>query len=101
VGIADLNYDIPNVRKVPVLVDNHIVHPTEENVLTGRYPFVRPLLLVFDKSHATNDSKLREPIVRYVLSREGQLAVMKSGFFPVDPDFAMHQVSEIFGKQIR
>lgn len=101
VGIADMNYDIPNVRKVPVLVGNHIVHATEENVLTGRYPFVRPLLLVFDKSLAANDSKLRESMVRYVLSREGQLAVMKSGFFPVDPDFAMHQISEIFGKQIR
>jgi phosphate transport system substrate-binding protein len=101
VGIADMNYHVPNVRKVPVLINNQIVQATEENVLTGRYPLVRPLVIVFDKSQTKEDGKLRESIARFVLSREGQLAVMKSGFFPVDQDFAMHQIAEIFGQQLR
>jgi phosphate transport system substrate-binding protein len=101
VGIADMNYSIPNARKVPLLVDNQIVEATEENVLTGRYPLVRPLVLVFDKAQVIGDEKLRESVVRYVLSREGQMAVMKSGFYPVDPGFAVHQIAEIFGQQLR
>ncbi len=100
-GIADMNYNVPNVRKVPVLVNNQIVQATEENVLTGRYPLVRPLVLVFDRSKSMEDSNLRESITRFVLSREGQLAVMKSGFFPVDQDFAKHQIAEVFGQQLR
>ena len=100
-GIADMNYNVPNVRKVPVLVNNQIVQATEENVLTGRYPLVRPLVLVFDRSKSMEDGNLRESITRFVLSREGQLAVMKSGFFPVDQDFAKHQIAEVFGQQLR
>ena len=96
-----MNYNVPNVRKVPVLVNNQIVQATEENVLTGRYPLVRPLVLVFDRSKSMEDSNLRESITRFVLSREGQLAVMKSGFFPVDQDFAKHQIAEVFGQQLR
>lgn len=101
VGLADINYSNPSIRRVPLVVDNQAVEPIEENVLSGRYPLVRPLVLVFDKAQANNDGKLRESITRYVLSREGQTAVMKSGFYPIDPALANHQISEVFGQQLR
>lgn len=101
VGLSDMNYAIPYMRKVPLFVDGHVVEPTEENVLSGKYPLVRPLILVFDKSMLQSDKQLRESIIRFVLSRDGQLSVMKSGFFPVDPGFANHQIAEIFGLQMR
>jgi hypothetical protein len=62
---------------------------------------VRPLILIFDKSKAGADGRLRESMIRFVLSREGQMSVMKSGFYPVDPGFAHHQISEVFGQQVR
>ena len=101
VGIADANATGPNLRRLPLLVDNQFVDATEENVLTGKYPLVRPLILIFDKSKAGADGRLRESMIRFVLSREGQMSVMKSGFYPVDPGFAHHQISEVFGQQVR
>lgn len=101
VGLSDINYSNPSIRRVPLMVDNRAVIANEENVLAGQYPLVRPLVLVFDKAQANTDGKLRESIVRYVLSREGQTAVMKSGFYPIDPGLANHQIAEVFGQQLR
>ena len=101
VGLGDLYAGIPGTRRVPLIVDNRVVDATEENVLNGSYPLVRPFILVFDKSQCAVDAGLRESVVRFVLSRDGQGIVMKSGLFPVDPAFANHQIAEVFGQKVR
>jgi len=101
VGFADIHYDHPDVRRVPVLVQGNVVQADELNVMAGKYPIVRPLILVLDKSQLASDGKLRESMLRYVLSRDGQTLVMKSGFFPLDPGFIHQALSELFGEQLR
>jgi len=101
VGFADINFEHPDVRRVPLMVQGELVQANEINVLAGKYPIVRPLMLVLDKDQLTKDGKLRESILRYVLSRDGQNVVMKSGFFPLDPGFVHHQLTELFGQQLR
>jgi hypothetical protein len=44
---------------------------------------------------------LREGILRYVLSRDGQLEAIRAGFFPVDPAFIRKQLDGISGPQVR
>lgn len=101
VGFADINFEHPDVRRVPLVVQGELVQANEENVLAGKYPIVRPLMLVLDKEQLTQDGKLRESILRYVLSRDGQMVLMKSGFFPLDAGFINHQLTELFGQQLR
>lgn len=101
VGFADINFEHPDVRRVPLMVQGELIQANEMNVLAGKYPIVRPLMLVLDKDQLTKDGKLRESILRYVLSRDGQNIVMKSGFFPLDPGFVNHQLTELFGQQLR
>jgi len=101
VGFADINYFHPEVRRVPVLVQGNLIEANEAMVLAGKYPIVRPLLVVFDKSQLAGDGKLRESILRYLLSRDGQSVVVKAGFYPADPGFIKHQLTEIFGQQLR
>jgi phosphate transport system substrate-binding protein len=101
VGFADIRYEHPNVRRVPLLVQGQVVQANEFNVLTGKYPIVRPLVLVLDKAQLPKDGKIRESILRYVLSRDGQAIVMKAGFFPLDPAFIHQQLTELFGEQLR
>lgn len=101
VGLGDLYAGIPGTRRVPLVVDNRVVEASEENVLNGSYPLVRPFILIFDKSQCEVDGGLREAVVRFVLSRDGQSTVMKSGLFPVDPAFANHQIAEVFGQGVR
>jgi hypothetical protein len=50
VGIGDLYAGIPGTRRIPLIVDNRVVDASEENVLNGSYPLVRPFILIFDKS---------------------------------------------------
>ena len=69
------------------MVQGELVQANEITVLAGKYPIVCRLMLVLDKEQLTKDGKLRETILRYVLSRDGQNVVMKSGFFPLDPGF--------------
>jgi phosphate transport system substrate-binding protein len=101
IGFADLNYEHPDVRRVPLAVGRDIVAATEANVLMGKYPIVRPLMLVLDKDQLSRDGKVRESVLRYVLSRDGQLVMMQSGFYPLDPGFVQHQLTELFGQQLR
>jgi phosphate transport system substrate-binding protein len=100
VGIGDLYSGIPGIRRVPLVVDNRVVDATEENVLSGSYSLVRPFVMIFDKSQCAVDGGLREEIIRFVLSRDGQATVLKSGLFPVDPAFATHQITEVFGQKV-
>ena len=74
---------------------------TEQSFLSGQYPFVRPLLLVIDKSQMASDGGLREAMLRYVLSRDGQLEAVREGFFPLDPAFIRKQLDQISGPQMR
>jgi phosphate transport system substrate-binding protein len=101
IGFADLNYEHPDVRRVPLAVGRDIVAATEANVLMGKYPIVRPLMLVLDKDQLARDGRVRESVLRYVLSRDGQLVMMQSGFYPLDPGFVQHQLTELFGQQLR
>ncbi len=93
VGLGDLYAGIPGTRRVPLIVDNLVVDAIEENILNYSYPLFRPFVLVFDKSQCAVDAGMRESVVRFVLSRDGQAIVMKWGLFPVDPAFANHQIA--------
>jgi len=101
VGLADIHTSYASIRRLPVLVNGLVVEATEENILLGRYPLLRPLLLVFDKNAIKDDNKLRESMIRFVLSREGQIAVMGAGFIPLDSGFINHQLNECLGQQLR
>jgi phosphate transport system substrate-binding protein len=101
VGFADLNFEHPDVRRVPLVVQGELVQANEVNVWMGKYPIVRPLMLVLDRDQLAKDGKFRESVLRYVLSRDGQITVMKAGFFPLDPGFVHQQLTELFGTQLR
>ena len=97
-GFGEAN---PKVRAVPLVLNGSAVEATEANFLAGRYPFVRPLTLIIDKEATKTDGGLREGILRYVLSRDGQLEAIRAGFFPLDPAFIRKQLDGISGPQVR
>ena len=97
-GFGDHNAD---VRAVPLVLQGIAVEASEENFLAGRYPFVRPLMLIVDQATLRTDGGLRESILRYVLSRDGQLEAIRAGFFPLDPAFIRKQLDLISGPQVR
>jgi phosphate transport system substrate-binding protein len=101
VGLCGFGEATPQIRAVPLILNGVAVPATEQTFLAGQYPFVRPLILVIDKSAMTNDGGLREAILRYILSRDGQLEAIRAGFYPLDPAFIRHQLDDICGPQLR
>jgi phosphate transport system substrate-binding protein len=101
IGLAGILHAREELRMVPLIVNGEWIEPTEENVLGGRYPLMRPLFLVFDKSVKTEESSIRDDLIRFLLSRDGQLAVMNSGFYPLQAGFVQHQLNNIFGPRLR
>ncbi len=101
VGICGFGEATAQVRPVSLIINGNRVPATEQSFLSGQYPFVRPLLLVIDKAQMASDGGLREAMLRYVLSRDGQLEAVREGFFPLDPAFIRKQLDLISGPQMR
>lgn len=101
VGICGFGEATAQVRPVSLIINGVRVPATEQSFLSGQYPFVRPLVLVIDKAQMKSDGGLREAMLRYVLSRDGQLEAIRNDFFPLDPAFIRKQLDQISGPQMR
>ncbi|MEI7462255.1 MAG: PstS family phosphate ABC transporter substrate-binding protein [Pirellula sp.] len=101
VGICGFGEATDLVRPVGLILNGVQVPASEQSFLAGQYPFVRPLLLVVDKAQMAIDGGLRESVLRYILSRDGQMEAIRAGFFPIDPAFIRQQLDQISGPQMR
>lgn len=101
IGIGEMSNHQTSIRKVPLILQGQLVMPDEASVLTGKYPLMRPLMLVVDKKQLQGDGGLREAVLQYVLSKDGQTEVMKAGFYPLNPAFIRQQLEAVSGQQLR
>jgi phosphate transport system substrate-binding protein len=101
IGLVGIENENPGVRRVPLMVSGHLVEAEDEHVLEGKYPLIRPLMIVFDKAQLSQGGQARESLLRYMLSRDGQTVLMKSGFYPLEPGLIQHELNVIFGQQLR
>lgn len=101
VGLSGFGESIEQLKAVSLILNGTLVPATEQSFLTGQYPLVRPLVLVVDKEQMKSDGGLRESILRYVLSRDGQLEAVRAGFYPLDPSYIRHQIDSVSGPQMR
>lgn len=101
VGIAGFGDAVAGVRTVSLNLRGTVVPANEQSFMSGQYPLVRPLVLVFDKAQMKIDGGLRESMLRYILSRDGQMEAIRAGFFPLDPSFIHKELDEICGTRMR
>jgi phosphate transport system substrate-binding protein len=60
-----------------------VVEATVENAYSGAYPLSRFLYLYVNHKAGMQLDPLRAEFIRYVFSKEGQIAVVKDGYYPV------------------
>lgn len=101
VGLSGFGESREALKAVALSLPSGVVSADEQSFLSGRYPFVRPLVLVIDKAAMASDGGLRESLLRYVLSRDGQLEAVRAGFYPLDPAFIRKELDQIVGPQVR
>jgi phosphate transport system substrate-binding protein len=90
IGYSGVGYKTADVRAVPLSVDDggECYEASPEMAYSGDYPITRFLYVYINKNPGRAMDPLRAEFVRYVLSRQGQEAVIKDGYYPITAEVA-------------
>jgi phosphate transport system substrate-binding protein len=85
IGYSGVGYKTADVRIVPISATDGgtCVDANMENAYSGEYPITRFLYVYLNKKPGTKLDPLRGEFVKYVLSKQGQLGVVKDGYYPL------------------
>jgi phosphate transport system substrate-binding protein len=85
IGYSGIGYKTADVRSVPLArkAGEPFVEATAEHAYTGEYPLARYLYVYVNYKPGTELDPLRREFVKFVFSKQGQLAVVKDGYIPV------------------
>ena len=97
IGYSGIGYKTADVRAVPLAVDagSAFVAASPENAYTGDYPLARFLWLYLNYAPNSELEPLRAEFLKYVFSREGQLDVVKDGYYPVTAAIANTYLAKV------
>jgi phosphate transport system substrate-binding protein len=101
IGYSGIGYSTSNVK--PVKLAKKAGQPyypeSYENVLSGKYPLARYLYVYVAVDPFKNGDGKISPVTReflkYALSKEGQEAVVKDGYFPIPSNVAREELRKI------
>lgn len=90
IGYSGIGYKTADVRAIPLAPDakSEAVSATPENAYSGEYPLSRYLYLYVNIAPGKELDPLRREFIKYVFSRQGQMDVVKDGYFPVTAEIA-------------
>lgn len=95
-GYSGLGFKTQEVKVLSILDEfDDVVVPNVENAFNGSYPFARFLYVYINKDPNRALDPLREQFIRLIFSREGQEAVLKDGYFPINADIARQQLEQL------
>ncbi|MCA1961323.1 MAG: phosphate ABC transporter substrate-binding protein [Desulfomonile sp.] len=96
IGYSGVGYKTPDVKIVPLgKKAGECVDATAENAYAGTYPLARFLYIYFNKNPKEVMSPLMAEFIRYIYSKEGQLVVIKDGFYPVSKALADEDLKKV------
>lgn len=97
IGYSGIGYMTVDVRAVPIAYKDgeEFVDASPENAYSGEYPLARLLLVYVNHKPGTTMDPLRREFIRYIFSRQGQLDVVKDGYYPVPAALARKQLEKI------
>lgn len=97
IGYSGIGYLTAHVRALPLATGpaEPFVAAEPANAYTGDYPLSRFLWLYVNHEPNTQLDPLRREFLMYLYSREGQLDVVKDGYFPVTYDLAARFLTQV------
>jgi len=98
IGIATLsNWLVRNkTLAVTPLQAKEAVPPTQENVVSGKYPLARTYYFYVNRAPGKALSPALSEFLQYILSRQGQAAVAQASLYPVPAD-----ILQLYRKRMR
>jgi phosphate transport system substrate-binding protein len=98
IGISNVHYATAKVKALAIATNEHAtpIAPTRENVLNRTYPLTRAVYMVLNNDPRKAQSAAVVEFLRYVLSRQGQMAVMQEGnYLPLTAEVARRQLRQL------
>ena len=97
IGYSGIGYMTADVRAVPLKKDDksEAIPATAEWAYSGVYPLARFLYVYLNYQPGSTVDPLRREFVRYIFSQEGQTAITKDGYFPVNGRMADEQLAKL------
>ncbi|HLQ38265.1 MAG TPA: PstS family phosphate ABC transporter substrate-binding protein [Planctomycetota bacterium] len=97
IGYSGIGYKTADVRAVPLARDGKqkAIEAIPDNAYTGEYPMARFLIVYVNHKPGSELDPVRKEFLRYVLSRQGQMDVVKDGYFPLTAKLARKELTKI------
>lgn len=97
VGYSGIGYKTADVRAVPLSEKpgEKAIEPSAETAYSGEYPLSRYLFIYINLKPGSELDPLRREFIKYILSKQGQMDVIKDGFFPLTPDLARQALKSV------
>lgn len=97
-GYSGIGYLTSGVRALAVgETADKMAEPSYENCLSGDYPLARFLLIYVNKKPGQPLDTLTTEFLKFVLSKDGQMVVIKDGYYPL-PKEAIDEALEALTK---
>ncbi len=93
-GYSGIGYKTADVIALPISsrAGGKCYPPSASAAYAGNYPIARFLYIYVNKNPNQELDPLRAQFVKYIFSKEGQQAVIKAGFFPVNAAIAQQEL---------
>lgn len=96
VGYAGVGYKVSGVKLLSVAKEgDHYVKPSQENILSGKYPLSRYLYVYVNKHPTKPLSPIESEFIRFIFSAQGQAQVKQEGYIPISADIAYQELKKI------
>jgi len=87
IGYSGIGYKTSGVKTIELAkTAGKCAAPSLENIVSGKYPLGRYLLLYLNKPPNQQLDPLRKEFLLFILSKEGQEVVIKDGYLPLPAD---------------
>jgi phosphate transport system substrate-binding protein len=96
IGYSGVGYKTADVRVVPLgTTKGKCFEANAENAYSGDYPLARFLYIYVNKKPHEALDPLRAEFIKFILSKKGQIAVIKDGFYPVSNTLAQEDLKTL------
>jgi phosphate transport system substrate-binding protein len=97
IGYSGIGYKTADVRAVPLAAEtgDEFVPAEPSKAYGGEYPLSRYLYLYVNYKPDSELDPLRREFIKYVLSRDGQMDVIKDGYLPVKAKTAAETLASV------
>ena len=98
IGFASVMFATARTRFVPLQAsDGSYRLPSYENTVSGQYPLVRPVRIVFHRKPDGSMNQAAREFLRFAVSRRGQRIIALAGSYPLTPEQQQQALHSIGG----